>query len=138
MTINEKKSYLSQYIDAINEYDTLIGTYEYFKDKILSLKTPELTDMPKTYQPSKEIETNVIKLIQIEEVIRQRQDKLLDLRLSIEKSISTLKNPLHRNIIEMRFIKGYTMKQISEYLFYCRVTCNRLYAIAMEQIKICS
>jgi hypothetical protein len=78
----------------------------------------------------------VSKLETVDIMLNRRLEELAALRLSIERSLSSIGDPRLRSLLEMRYISGLTFEQISERLFYTWRQTMNLHMKALDCFEI--
>ncbi len=63
-------------------------------------------------------------------------DRLVDLRLSIEKTLSGLPDTTYRILLWQRYIMGETWEKIAEELNYCSKQVMRLHLKALQSLEL--
>lgn len=82
------------------------------------------------YNPNRNIEPPFVKCLdrisELEEKINDEVDRLVDLKGEIIDNIRRLDNLDHQNVLELRYIAGYSWEQIAAELNY---SCRWVYSI---------
>lgn len=133
------KKYLNQirYIDELIQsnnqevkelkelYDSIAGT-DYSKERVQ--ESSESTDA--------RFVKIVEKILELEEIIRNQNAEMLDLKLQIKKVINNLENNDEKLLIQEKYINFKTIKQISEEMHVSERTAKRIHKRALENIKV--
>lgn len=135
---NRKKiEFLSQYINAGKEYDEIMQSYEYFRQKIISLQASVLSDMPRSGSVLQDkIGEHVAKLDQLESIIHAKLTKLEQLRTDVENVIGLLDDSLLRRLLHLKYLDDtrLTWEQICVKLNYSWAQTHRLHSRALRHI----
>lgn len=112
MTIQEKKDYLSQYIQASRKIDSLI--YEKISVEDLVYKvSPTLSDVPKGGAGQDKIQCGVEKMIELGQKIAAEVEDLIRQREKVSDAIRTVEDVKQREVLRLRYINGFTWEKIA-------------------------
>jgi hypothetical protein len=131
----EKIKYLSQYRYINAEIDRKIREIENMKSKIYNI-TGTLSDMPKSHGRNDTIADCISKINDFENNINAEIDRLLEVKIDIEKKINSVRNPQLREIMKARYIDCKRYEQIAVDMVIDLRWLYRLHERALDQIKI--
>lgn len=132
-----KIEFLSQYINAGKEYDEVMQSYDYFRQKIVSLQASIITDMPRagSILPDK-IGGHVARLEQLEQLIDGKLGKLQELRTEIENVIGRVDDSLQRRLLHLRYIDGMKWEEVAVFMNYSWRQIHYCHSDALNKITI--
>lgn len=105
---------LKNYIETKKWVDQQLEDYNERIERVTSL-SQSLDGLPKAKgKANYEIEKIIDEFKEILEIVHQEQQKLNE----VIKQLNLMKNPLHRNILYLRYIKGLKLEQISTEVNY--------------------
>lgn len=136
MTNKAKIKYLSQYVNLVTEFDEIMHSYEYFKNKIVSVQSQTLSDMPKASTQSDKIGGNVARLQHLEDIISSKLFRLGELRISIETVIGRVEESIHRRLLNLRYIDGMRWEEVAVRMAYSWQHIHRIHSEALNKIHI--
>lgn len=132
-----KIEFLSQYINAGKEYDEVLESYKFFKNKIFSLQASVLSDMPRNESYLKDkIGGNIAKLEQVELILHNRLTRLQDSRTDVELVIGNVHDSLQRRLLRFRYLDGLKWETVAHYLSYSWQHVHRLHSAALKNVII--
>lgn len=134
MTNQEKKKYLSRYIDLMKIKEAL----EYKKDKPYSIKAQVINDMPRSNSEiGDRMAEDVCTMVDSEsEYISPIQ--LEQLKKETLKIIMSLENNLQREVMVHKYINGLRIENICVEMNYSYKYACELHGKALTEIKISS
>lgn len=115
-------------IDDLSKYHSIKIEIEQIEANIkeveeTSVGSPKLTGMPQGVGGvGNPVESVAIKKEKLEQLLKRKQDRLLDELLKIEEFLETIDDSNIRVIIRMRFIDGITWQEIGKKLNFERTT----------------
>ncbi|MEG0759060.1 MAG: hypothetical protein RR505_11685 [Raoultibacter sp.] len=99
--------------------------------------TATLSDMPRSDSPDlQSMETNIIKMIDLEREINRDVDRLVDLKKEAMCAIVALPNIEHQLVLEQRYLCFKSWGQISENMCYSLRHVTRLHGEALKAFLI--
>jgi DNA-directed RNA polymerase specialized sigma subunit len=138
MTNKEKIKYLRQYRILTLEHDIIKQRYIKLLHKF-NYPAPEcsvLSDMPKNFTVSNQIEANYIKLKTLEEMLQYKMKDLLTTQIIIEKAIADISDPYQKMILTLRYFEGLTFEKITNVINYSWKQIHRLHRKALDNINL--
>lgn len=133
MTSQEKKAFLKQYGYLDREVERLIVE----RDKWWTRATHITPNYSGSGGGSSEhsAETILLKIAEIEQDIDRRIDELIEVRRGIVEAIRTVDNPEYRELLQMRYIDGYSFEKIAEELHVSMRHATRMHGFALENLS---
>lgn len=86
-------------------------------------------------QVSDKVGKTVAKIIDLENEINSAIDKLVDLKAEILQKINLIRSPLHRTMLERKYILGNSIETIAEKTGYSVAQANRVLCAAKEELE---
>lgn|GEM_PF-690511 len=126
--------------EAIADLKSYLHNLLYLKQKEDDIKefrckiektTKVLSDMPHAKGFRSSLEDQIAKLIELEDEHREIFIFINQKRLQIEKKISQIPQP-KRNVLYLRYIKGYTVEKIAELMNYSYIQIIRIHKEAIS------
>lgn len=112
------KGWLKTYPEKLNDIRNMQAQLERIEDKLSSVGTSTLSDMPKAPSKAADKEAElIVQKIDLEREIEQEQVNVHKLRLEIEKVMSRLKKSNERAVIRARYLCEEEWTDISFILF---------------------
>ena len=81
------------------------------------------------------MENAIVKIIDLEHEINNDIDRLVDMKREISAVISTLKTPIHRIILELRYLEGKNWEEIAHAMDYDLRWVYRLHGRALKEVE---
>lgn len=134
MTNKEKREYLMQYQELWKEADILREKIEVLRSRAEKI-TPLLSASPGGGSGS-DFTFLVDKRLELEEKLEKKLVEASLKHIEIENVISRVETPLHRHILEKRYINGISLKNIAEYYNYSYDRIRHLHGEALEFLKV--
>ncbi len=135
MTKDDLKTCLNEYNSAMRIVDTLIDE----KNKYLTMATkitPSYAQTPKSKGGSDKVQTYPEK---IEEIEQQLVEEIINSKatlLKVMRLIRTVSNTQFREMLILKYIKGYTLHEIASKTNYSYKQACRIHGYALDSIKI--
>lgn len=133
--IENKKRSLKRYKKNLACIDRLKRKLYLLDERIKSVRTPNLTGMPRGGTPVT-IDDMISEKIELEERIKRLEKKKGVLRRQILEEIDTLEDPRYCEILEAFFIDCLTLEDIAEQEGYTARHVYRLYSEAVTQLAL--
>ena len=132
MDNQQKKRYLMQYLETKEELMQLQEQYEELRLSLESAKAQQITDMPRGQGTFDKIGDGICRL---DEFYNKHAD-LADRFIEIQKAISKLESSKERELMRLRYIKGYRIESIAVEMSYSWRHTNRIHSDALNNIKL--
>jgi DNA-directed RNA polymerase specialized sigma subunit len=132
MDNQQKKRYLMQYLETKEELMQLQEQYNELRSSLESAKAQRISDMPKSQRTFDKIGNGIC---QLDEFYNKHAD-LVDKWINIQKSISKLENNKERELMRLKYIKGYRMENIAVEMDCTWRHTNRIHSNALTNIKL--
>ena len=132
------KEYLSQYRNLDIEIDSLVLE----RERLYSLATTRggsiIDGTPKGAKSDNAAkhERIIDKIIEIDDIVNKRIDRLIAIRHEINAAINGVKDDKHRSILRLRYINGYTFEQIAVEMEMCYRHICRLHGQALREVEV--
>ena len=130
-----KKKWLYRYRGISERLDRMKERLEVLENRMEGVRSPRLTGMPRGGTPVT-MEELISDKLEIEERIANLEETRKQIRREILAAIDTLTDDKLSEILELRFIECLDYDDIADQLVYTRRHVERLYAKAIEEIKI--
>ena len=131
MDKHQKKKILSKYLDLKQQTQYIKEQYEELRSVLESAKAQQLSDMPKGSAVSfDKIGNGISRLDEYYEKFANMADEYI----KIEKAIARLECMKQREMMRLRYIKGYRVENIAVEMKYSFRTIKRIHARALENI----
>ena len=118
MHASEVKKLLHAYLDTEREVDYQIERLNVLNEKIYSLGSPEMSDMPKSPNPvGDKIADMVVRKIEAEEWVNKLLELQKQRRRLYEDITKQIREPDKRAVILLRYLDGVKWERVLESLF---------------------
>jgi len=115
---NAVKGWLRTYPEKLSDIRNMQSQLERMEDKLSSIGSSKLSDMPKTPSKATDKEAElIVQKIDLEREIEQEQANVHQLRLEIEKVMACLKKANERAVIRARYLCEENWNDIAFILF---------------------
>lgn len=131
--IERKKRSLKRYKKNLACIDRLEDKLDLLNDRMTSIKSPNLSGMPRGGQPTT-ITDLVADKVELEERIAALKLKSRRLRKETLEEIDRLDDPKHVKVLEMFFIDRLTLEEIAAELNYSNRHVYRIYSESLEYL----
>ena len=121
---SELKKQLGSYQHLKHRADTTYQEWQRLERRKTDLRSSPCS-IPKTSN-KKLLDSVILELDELAEKYHQQYLQALKIHQQIEDYVASIENPLHQNIIEMRYIKNYTHRQIAEKANYSVAQIHRI------------
>lgn len=134
MTIEEKKARLNRYLDLWADIEIKQQEIETLRSRAEKI-TNAISPLPGSGN-KKDFTVTVDRIISIQEQIDKKVQQACKEREYIGRLIDTVKSPLHRRVLQRKYINGDTFEQIAikENRSYNHIV-NRIHYQAIEMIN---
>lgn len=113
MTIEEKKARLNRYLDLWADIEIKQQEIETLRSRAEKI-TNAISPLPGSGN-KKDFTVTVDRIISIQEQIDEKVQQACKEREYIGRLIDTVKSPLHRRVLQRKYINGDTFEQIAVY-----------------------
>ena len=135
MTSQEKKEFLSRYLEILAEEKDIREEIAYWESKAQKV-TASWSAVPIGGKGSDKVQTGAIKVAELRESLMDKINQLAAVRIEIERAIVTVQDDTQRRLLRLRYIKGMTLQQIAVEMHYSwRHICN-IHGYALVSCKI--
>lgn len=135
MTSQEKKEFLSRYLEILAEEKDIREEIAYWESKAQKV-TASWSAVPSGGKGSDKVQTGAIKVAELRESLMDKINQLAAVRIEIERAIGTVQDDTQRRLLRLRYIKGMTLQQIAVEMHYSwRHICN-IHGYALVSCKI--
>lgn len=132
----EAKNYLSKAFCLDQRIESKLDQIEVLKS-LATKVTVTYSEMPRdTNKGSSRIEETVLKIIFLEDEVKQDIDELLDLKKDIMHRIKEVENPELQVVLELRYVSYYEWEEVARKLGYGIDNVYCLHRKALDKIKI--
>ena len=135
MTSQEKKEFLSRYLEVLAEEKDIREEIAYWESKAQKV-TASWSAVPSGGKGSDKVQTGAIKVAELRESLMDKINQLAAVRIEIERAIGTVQDDTQRRLLRLRYIKGMTLQQIAVEMHYSwRHICN-IHGYALVSCKV--
>ena len=135
MTSQEKKEFLSRYLEILSEEKDIREEIAYWESNAQKV-TASWSAVPSGGKGSDKVQTGAIKVAELRESLMDKINQLAAVRIEIERAIGTVQDDTQRRLLRLRYIKGMTLQQIAVEMHYSwRHICN-IHGYALVSCKI--
>lgn len=132
---DNKKRFLKRYRKNVALIDRLKKKIESLDERMTSLRSPKMSDMPRGGTPVT-IEDLIAEKIEIEQRIRRLEDKGRLIKVEILDRIDELDDTRHVEILESFFIDCIDLETIADNNGYTLRHTIRLYSDAIRKMSV--
>lgn len=127
------KKELQQYLDLTKECEHLHQTVEQKEREITAIKSQQVNDMPGGGKiPT--LEDIIIEIADLKEEYHRKYLETLRKCQEIENTIESLAEPLHRNIMRLKYIEGLAWWQVQAAVGYEHAQIHREHSKILKLI----
>jgi len=112
------KKYLSQAYFLDQKINMKLSQKEELKARTMRITSSLRQDRVSSSKQKSPMENTIVKMVMLEQEINRDIDKLYELKNEMELFVLEIEDPLHRTIIDFRYIKNKQWDEISELLGY--------------------
>ena len=94
-----------------------------------------LSDLPKDKNAHQQMETNIIKIVDLEREIDSEVQRLIDVKSDISKLIKRAENDEHRLILELRYLHLKKWDEIAQIMVYGVDNVYKVHRCALKNLK---
>lgn len=94
-----------------------------------------LSDLPKDKNAHQQMETNIIKIVDLEREIDSEVQRLIDVKSDISKLIKRAENDEHRLILELRYLHLKKWDEIAQIMGYGVDNVYKVHRCALKNLK---
>ncbi len=128
------KEYLSQYRALNARIDAKQAQVERIRQLARTAGSNGNSSGVHSSQPYDKIGELTVKIVDLENEINGDIDALVDLGREIRECISKIPNDNYRAVLELKYIDGYTLKQIADKLNYSLDGIKKIHRRALESV----
>ena len=112
MTSQEKKEFLSRYLEILAEEKDIREEIAYWESKAQKV-TASWSAVPSGGKGSDKVQTGAIKVAELRESLMDKINQLAAVRIEIERAIGTVQDDTQRRLLRLRYIKGIGFNKIA-------------------------
>ena len=136
MTNQQKKQYLNRYIQAKNRYNAISEEMLRIRSEACRI-SPVISDIPVNGSHiSNKIEQAIGQLDACANDLEKEAIEMRQLMQEVKAAINTIPDETLKQLLELRYINGYTWEQIAVKMYYSYVHICRLHGLALKKIMI--
>lgn len=128
------QAYLSRALKLDGEIDCKLEQIAQLKSRMTRC-TQMLSGMPGSGLPSDWTDT-FARIVDMESELKADIDRLIHLKREIKLAIDTVENVTYRQLLELRYLCGWSWRRIAEKMHYERTRIWELHREALEAVKI--
>ncbi len=131
-----KKEYLTGYRKACKKIESLKEQLESLREIEQSVKSQQLSDMPKGNNRHQDLSDLMVKLEDLQAQIADAIMKSCKIKLEIEEALWKLKDPEEARVLRFRYIYFAKWEEISKVMCYSRSQIKRIHEKAIKNLKM--
>ena len=135
MTSQEKKEFLSRYLEILAEEKDLREEITYWESKAQKV-TSSWSAVPSGGKGSDKVQMGAIKIAELRESLIDKINHLVAVRIEIERAIGTVQDDTQRRLLRRKYINGLTLEQIAVEMHYSYVHTCRIHGYALSNIML--
>lgn len=135
MTSQEKKEFLSRYLEILAEEKDIREEIAYWESKAQKV-TSSWSAVPSGGEGSDKVQTGAIKIAELRESLIDKINQLVAVRIEIERAIGTVQDDTQRRLLRLRYIKGMTWEKITVEMNYTYQWVFELHGRALNKVEI--
>lgn len=128
------QAYLSRALKLDGEIDCKLEQIAQLKSRMTRC-TQVLSGMPGSGLPSDWTDT-FARMVDMESELKVDIDRLIDMKREIKSAIDTVENMTYRQLLELRYLCGWSWRKIAEKMHYERTRIWELHREALEDVKM--
>lgn len=131
----KKKEYLRQYGKSQKRIDNLKEQLLSLKETEQSVRSQQMSDMPKGSSRDKDLSDLMVKIEELDEKIKDEMVKSAKTKIMIEEDILSLQNEDETRVLRMRYIESRQWEEISAKTKYSKRQTLRIHGSALKNFK---
>lgn len=135
MTSQEKKEFLSRYLEILAEEKDIREEIAYWESKAQKV-TSSWSAVPSGGKGSDKVQMGAIKIAELRESLMDKINHLVAVRIEIERAIGTVQDDTQRRLLRRKYINGLTLEQIAVEMHYSYVHTCRIHGYALSNIML--
>ena len=135
MTSQEKKEFLSRYLEILAEEKDIREEIAYWESKAQKV-TASWSAVPSGGKGSDKVQMGAIKIAELRESLIDKINQLVAVRIEIERAIGTVQDDTQRRLLRRKYINGLTLEQIAVEMHYSYVHTCRIHGYALSNIML--
>lgn len=135
MTSQEKKEFLSRYLEILAEEKDIREEIAYWESKAQKV-TSSWSAVPSGGKGSDKVQMGAIKIAELRESLIDKINHLAAVRIEIEQAIGTVQDDTQRRLLRRKYINGLTLEQIAVEMHYSYVHTCRIHGYALSNIML--
>ena len=135
MTSQEKKEFLSRYLEIMAEEKDIREEIAYWESKAQKV-TASWSAVPSGGKGSDKVQMGAIKIAELRESLIDKINQLVAVRIEIERAIGTVQDDTQRRLLRRKYINGLTLEQIAVEMHYSYVHTCRIHGYALSNIML--
>lgn len=135
MTSQEKKEFLSRYLEILAEEKDIREEIAYWESKAQKV-TSSWSAVPSGGEGSDKVQMGAIKIAELRESLIDKINHLVAVRIEIERAIGTVQDDTQRRLLRRKYINGLTLEQIAVEMHYSYVHTCRIHGYALSNIML--
>ena len=135
LTSQEKKEFLSRYLEILAEEKDIREEIAYWESKAQKV-TSSWSAVPSGGKGSDKVQTGAIKVAELRESLIDKINQLVAVRIEIERAIGTVQDDTQRRLLRRKYINGLTLEQIAVEMHYSYVHTCRIHGYALSNIML--
>ena len=135
MTSQEKKEFLSRYLEILAEEKDIREEITYWESKAQKI-TSSWSAVPSGGKGSDKVQMGAIKIAELRESLIDKINQLVAVRIEIERAIGTVQDDTQRRLLRRKYINGLTLEQIAVEMHYSYVHTCRIHGYALSNIML--
>ena len=137
MTNQQKKQYLNRYVQSKNRYNAISEEMLRIRSEACRV-SPVLSDIPVNGSHiSNKIEQAIEQLDACANDLEKESIEMRQLMQEVKAAINTIPDETLKQLLELRYINGYTWEQIAVKMNYTWRHVLRLHGEALKHVIVC-
>lgn len=132
----KKKEYLRQYGRLQKRIDNLKEQLLSLKETEQSVRSQQMSDMPKGSSRDKDLSDLMVKIEELDEKIKDEMVKSAKTKIMIEEDILSLQNEDEARVLRMRYIESRQWEEIENRMKFSRRQVLYIHGRALNNLKI--
>jgi len=132
MTSQEKKEYLQRYRAAEAECLDIDRRIQDLRSRYTA-RAIQYDDMPKAHNSEHDLSEYAAELDQLESELKESYAEAVKIQREIYASLRSVKDGVHRRVLELRYVDGYTFEKIAVLMEFSYQWVCELHGRALQE-----
>ena len=136
MTTQEKKQYLSRYLDSKKRFDCISDRMLHIRQMAERIRSVISEESDGSLRLAVQVERTISQLELCAEELEQEAVRMRRTMKEIRSVIDTVPDESLRLLLELRYLSGYTLEETAERMNYSCRHVSRLHEAALQKIDV--